>query len=61
MYGSDVLIGIPTVPFEIQLKKSNPYLERFVFYSQVKIQELLALRNHKCFEPPPPPPPEHLD
>ena len=49
MYGSDVLIGIPTVPFEIQLKRYNPYFERFVFYSQVKIQELLALRNSQVF------------
>ena len=35
--------------FEILHKISYPYIERCGFYSQVKIEELLDLRTHKCF------------
>ena len=37
MYGQDILCGISKVPFEIPHKISYPYIERCVFYSQVKI------------------------
>ena len=35
--------------FKILHKISYPYIERCRFYSQVKIEELLDLRAHKCF------------
>ena len=37
MYGWDILCGISKVPFEIPHKISYPYIERYVFYSQVEI------------------------
>ena len=37
MYGSDILFGISKVPFEIPRKISYPYIERCVFYLQMKI------------------------
>ena len=49
MYGLDILCGISKGNFEIPHKISYPYIERCGFYSQVKIQELLDLRAHKCF------------
>ena len=36
MYGLDILCGISKVPFEIPHKVSNPYIERCVYYSDVK-------------------------
>ena len=36
-------------PFEISHKISYPYIERYVFYSHVKIEELLDLRTRKHF------------
>ena len=48
-YGWDILCGISKVPFEIAHKISFPYIERCAFYLDVKIQELLDLRAHKCF------------
>ena len=44
MYG-----GISKGTFEIPHKTSHPYIERWGFYSQVTIYELLDLRAHKCF------------
>ena len=49
MYGWYILCGISKVPFEIPHKISHPYIKRCVFYWDVKIQELLDLRAHKCF------------
>ena len=49
MYGQDILRGIPKVPFEIPHKISYPYVERFVFYSEVKNFEFLALRACQHF------------
>ena len=49
MYGKDILCGISKGTFEIPHKISYPYIERCGFYSQVKIEELLNLRAHKCF------------
>ena len=37
MYGQDILCEISKVPFEIPHKMSYPYIEKFVFYSEVKI------------------------
>ena len=37
MYGKDILCGISKVPFEIPHKKSNPYIERYDFYTTLKI------------------------
>ena len=37
MYGQDILCEISKVPFEIPHKISYPYIERSVFYSQMKI------------------------
>ena len=49
MHGWDILCGILKVSFEIPHKISYPYIERCVFCSQVKIQELLDLRARKYF------------
>ena len=47
--GNIFFCGISKVPFEIPQKISCPYIERCLFYSQVKISELLDLRPHKRF------------
>ena len=52
--GKIILCGISKGTFEIPHKISYPYIERCVFYSQVKIQELFDLRAHKCFWNAPP-------
>ena len=49
MYGKDILCGISKVSFEIPHKISDPYIERWWFYTVLKIWELLDLRGHKCF------------
>ena len=49
MYGLDILCGISKVTFEIPHKISYPYIERSVFYLDVKIEELLDLRAHAHF------------
>ena len=36
MYGQDILCGISKVPFEIPLKISYPYIERYDFYAILK-------------------------
>ena len=41
MYGQDILCGISKGTFEIPHKISHPCIERYGFYSQVKIYELL--------------------
>ena len=41
MYGYDILCGISKGTFEIPHKISYPYIERWRFYSKVKISELL--------------------
>ena len=46
MYGSDILRGISKVPFEIPHKISDPYIERYDFYTTSKFSELLDLRAH---------------
>ena len=45
MYGQDILRGISKVPFEIPHKISCPYIERYVFYTEVKFhgKELLSV------------------
>ena len=48
MYGWDNLCGISKGTFEIPHKMNYPYVETCVFYSQVKIEELLV-RAHECF------------
>ena len=37
MYEYDILCGISKGTFEIPRKISYPYIERWIFYSQVKI------------------------
>ena len=37
MYGLDILCGISKGTFEIPNKISYPYIERYIFYSNVKI------------------------
>ena len=37
MFEQDILCGISKVPFEIPHKISYPYIERCVFYSDMKI------------------------
>ena len=49
MYGYNILCGISMVSFEIPHKISYPYIERYVFYSEVKIRELLVLGALKHF------------
>ena len=49
MYGWDILCEISKVPFEIPHKISNPYIERYDFYTTLKFYELLALRAHARF------------
>ena len=46
MYGSDILRGISKVPFEIPHKISDPYIERYDFYTTSKFSELLDLTAH---------------
>ena len=46
MYGSDILREISKVPFEIPHKISDPYIERYDFYTTSKFAELLDLRGH---------------
>ena len=49
MYGWDILCGISKGTFEIPHTISYPYIEKCAFHSQVKIEEPLNLRVHKCF------------
>ena len=37
MYGYDILCGILKVPFKIPHKISNPYIERYEFYTTFKL------------------------
>ena len=37
MYGQDILYGISKVPFEIPHKISYPYIERYDFYTTLKL------------------------
>ena len=37
LYGLDILCGISKGTFEIPHKISYPYIERYIFYSNVKI------------------------
>ena len=45
MYGLDILGGISKGIFEIPLKLSYPYIERYDFHTMLKIQELSDLRT----------------
>ena len=54
MYGSDILRGISKVPFEIPHKISDPYIERYDFYTTSKFSELLDLRAHTRYWNAPP-------
>ena len=47
--GKIFCVEFQRVPFEIPHKLSYPHIERCWFYSQVKIEELLDLKAHKCF------------
>ena len=49
MYGWDILCGISKASFEILHKISNPYIERYDFYTTLKFSELLDLRAHTRF------------
>ena len=49
MHEYDIWCGISKGTFDIPHKIAYPYIERCRFYLQVKIQELLDLRAHKCF------------
>ena len=49
MYDKIYFFLISRVPSEIPHKISYPYIERCVFYSAMKMWELLDLRAHKCF------------
>ena len=54
MYGSDILRGISKVPLEIPHKISDPYIERYDFYTTSKFSELLDLRAHTRYWNAPP-------
>ena len=56
MYEQDMLFGISKVPFEIPHKISCPYIERYDFYTTLKLSELLDFRAHTCFWIVPPEP-----
>ena len=45
MYGCNILCGISKGTFEIPHKISCPYIQRCLFYADVKILELLDLRD----------------
>ena len=49
MYGCDILCGISKGTFEIPHKISCPYIQRCLFYADVKILELLDLRDFDRF------------
>ena len=47
--GKIFCVEFQRVPLKLHTKYLTPYIERCGFYSQVKIEELLDLRAHKCF------------
>ena len=51
-YGKLFCVELQTYNLKLRTKIYKPYIKRRVLYSVVKVQELLDLRAHKCFETP---------